>query len=239
MTCDMENMVRGENYLKMSALMVWDLWCLEDWEEKGDSINLVLINDKAVRRTALATPGLLKMLSVLKPFFGKSKKSLLKNCIKRYVFIYSLLLKGKVVTLNNVNWNNWSLFCSCFPHKKNPFQRGQTDHKKCKKLFFTSPLIAFDMIRNVLLNLKTVKNKLSVESVNSNHTKSVSVSAPCQTWDHIKNKYLGCFTEKPVFPLGRVQKSWHWLVDKTTPTFTGGYTEYWLQKSDKKASPII
>ena len=75
MTCDMENMVRGENYLKMSALMVWDLWCLEDWEEKGDSINLELINDKAVRRTALATPGLLKMLSVLKPFFGKWKKA--------------------------------------------------------------------------------------------------------------------------------------------------------------------
>ena len=40
------------------ALTVWDLWCCEDWEEKGELLN-ELINHEAVYRTAPATPGLL------------------------------------------------------------------------------------------------------------------------------------------------------------------------------------
>ena len=38
--------------------MVWDLWCIEDLEEKDDSIS-DLMNDGGDCRTAPATPGLL------------------------------------------------------------------------------------------------------------------------------------------------------------------------------------
>ena len=38
--------------------MVWDRQCLEDYEQKDDSIS-ELINDKDVYRTVPATPGLL------------------------------------------------------------------------------------------------------------------------------------------------------------------------------------
>ena len=41
------------------ALPVWDRQCLEDSERKDDLMN-ELLNDKAVYRTATATPGLLK-----------------------------------------------------------------------------------------------------------------------------------------------------------------------------------
>ena len=44
------------------ALTVCDLWYYEDLEEKADWTT-ELINDKAVYRTAPATPGLLKMYS--------------------------------------------------------------------------------------------------------------------------------------------------------------------------------
>ena len=42
------------------AIMVWDLWCFEDLEEKDESIS-ELISDRGVCRTAPATLGLLKM----------------------------------------------------------------------------------------------------------------------------------------------------------------------------------
>ena len=38
--------------------MVWDLWCIEDLEEKDDLLDQ-LISDGGVCRTAPATPGLL------------------------------------------------------------------------------------------------------------------------------------------------------------------------------------
>ena len=44
------------------ALTVCDLWYYEDLEEKDDSLN-ELMNDKAVYRTAPATPGLLNIIS--------------------------------------------------------------------------------------------------------------------------------------------------------------------------------
>ena len=40
------------------ALMVWDLWCFEDLEEKDHSIS-ELIGDRGVCKTAPATRGLL------------------------------------------------------------------------------------------------------------------------------------------------------------------------------------
>ena len=40
------------------ALMVWDLWCFEDLEEKDRLLNQS-VNDGGVCRTAPATPGLL------------------------------------------------------------------------------------------------------------------------------------------------------------------------------------
>ena len=46
------------------ALRVWELWCFEDWEEKGHWLSNLInewINYVAVCRTALATPGLLKI----------------------------------------------------------------------------------------------------------------------------------------------------------------------------------
>ena len=45
--------------------MVWDLWYIEDLEEKDESIS-ELINYKGVCRTALATPGLLNIPRVKK-----------------------------------------------------------------------------------------------------------------------------------------------------------------------------
>ena len=44
------------------ALMVWDLWCFEDLEEKDRWLN-ESVNDGGVCRTAPATPGLLIMQS--------------------------------------------------------------------------------------------------------------------------------------------------------------------------------
>ena len=44
---------------QLPSSTVWDLWCLEDWEEKDDRPTL-LISDEAVYRTAPATPGLVK-----------------------------------------------------------------------------------------------------------------------------------------------------------------------------------
>ena len=43
--------------------MVWDLWCLEDWEEKADLVT-ELINYEAVCRTAPATLGLLNIVEL-------------------------------------------------------------------------------------------------------------------------------------------------------------------------------
>ena len=43
------------------ALMVWELWCFEDLEEKDRSVNQ-LSTDRGVCRTAPATPGLLIIL---------------------------------------------------------------------------------------------------------------------------------------------------------------------------------
>ena len=66
MTPDMWRMTHGGGWtfsgnFSYLALTVWDLWYLEDWEEKGQGLN-ELINDEAVCRTALATPGLLNAL---------------------------------------------------------------------------------------------------------------------------------------------------------------------------------
>ena len=44
-----------------TALTVWDLWSLEDWEEKNDWSTDLLMNYKSVCRTAPATPGLFKI----------------------------------------------------------------------------------------------------------------------------------------------------------------------------------
>ena len=48
----------SQNFISPS-LTVWDLWSLENCEEKDQSVSH-LINYKAVWRTASATPGLLK-----------------------------------------------------------------------------------------------------------------------------------------------------------------------------------
>ena len=47
------------------ALTVWDLWCLEDWEENDHRLN-ESISNKAVCRTAPATLGLLIKYTVWK-----------------------------------------------------------------------------------------------------------------------------------------------------------------------------
>ena len=54
--------------------MVWDGRWLQDLEEKGDSVSL-LISDEGVCRTAPATPGLLNMY-----FAKKNYVFLLPNC---------------------------------------------------------------------------------------------------------------------------------------------------------------
>ena len=48
-------------YFSSLALTVWDRQCLEDSEQKDDSIN-ESVNHKGNCRTALATPALLKSL---------------------------------------------------------------------------------------------------------------------------------------------------------------------------------
>ena len=70
------------------ALMVLVLWCLEDWEEKDQSVSLLMSN-KAVCRTAPATPGLLKSLS------RRSKPS--AGAIRRlaYLLVNPLMKKVK------------------------------------------------------------------------------------------------------------------------------------------------
>ena len=48
-------MVGGELYLTISALLTWDGQCLEDSEQKNDSINESM-SEEGVYRTAPATP---------------------------------------------------------------------------------------------------------------------------------------------------------------------------------------
>ena len=73
------------------ALTVWDLWCLQDWEEKDDQLTH-LINYEAVYRTAPAKPSLLNIL--------------LKNAIKFRewfdVFLKFYYLKKKVSAIGNI-----------------------------------------------------------------------------------------------------------------------------------------
>ena len=51
----MLHMVGGELYLTISALLTWDRQCVEDSEQKNDSINESM-SDEGVYRTAPATP---------------------------------------------------------------------------------------------------------------------------------------------------------------------------------------
>ena len=65
MTCDTWHVTRlggwtFSQHFSSLALTVCDLWYYKDLEEKDDSLNQ-LINDEAVYKTALATPGLLNM----------------------------------------------------------------------------------------------------------------------------------------------------------------------------------
>ena len=69
LTCDMWHVTYVRRWIfsqsfSSLSLTVWDLWCLEDWEKKDDRLtDLInqLLNYKDVHRTALATPGLLKI----------------------------------------------------------------------------------------------------------------------------------------------------------------------------------
>ena len=53
--------------------MVWEWRCSEDLEEKDDWFSY-WINDKGVFRTAAATPGLLKIMTIFLQFVTKQKK---------------------------------------------------------------------------------------------------------------------------------------------------------------------
>ena len=49
------------------ALTAWDLWCVEDWVEKDDWLNETMnqwVSYEAVLRTALGTPGLIKIETI-------------------------------------------------------------------------------------------------------------------------------------------------------------------------------
>ena len=67
------------------ALMVWDLWCHEDLEEKDESFS-ELINDRGVCRTAPATPGLFKINISTSTFF----RFIMCGCLisKRFLFTF-------------------------------------------------------------------------------------------------------------------------------------------------------
>ena len=76
MTCDMSHVVGVTSSL---ALMVCDLWYIEDLEEKDDRLN-EWMNDGGDCKTAPATPGLLIIYSLS---WGKQYK--LNSWLKKFL----------------------------------------------------------------------------------------------------------------------------------------------------------
>ena len=62
-TRDRWHMTGDKWHMTGDRRQVWVLWCFEDLEEKDNSVTQ-LMNDDAVCRTALATPGLLNTYEI-------------------------------------------------------------------------------------------------------------------------------------------------------------------------------
>ena len=105
MICDTWHVTHGVGWtfsqiFSCLALMVWDLWCCEYLEEKGESLN-ELISDEAVYRTAPATPGLLKL--------QEGGSGHLDVFPKRNIFFCRMASLRKVFLMKNAS------FCKIWP----------------------------------------------------------------------------------------------------------------------------